>query len=306
MLSYSDVLVLNESKVFPARHFGKNADGKDFELLVIHQLSQTTWRVISHPGLRVGMILDFPDGVRGEVVGGDKISGEADVVFSFPHETFFEALSYIGKTPVPSYIHSSLSEEDFRRRYQTVFAKNIGSVAAPTAGLHFTDELLTKLRSKSVQIEYITLHVGLGTFQALREEHFRDNALHEEYVDVSPETARRLNDAKKAGKRIIAVGTTTTRTLESLVDASGFIQSKQDKTKLFIYPPYQFRFVDSMITNFHLPKSSLLMLISAFFSFPNTPEHFVNFPDSLLGKAYQHAIKNNYRFYSFGDAMWIV
>jgi len=172
--------------------------------------------------------------------------------------------------------------------------------------LHFTNELLALLKEKGVQIEYITLHVGLGTFQSLREEHFKTNSLHREYFEVSEEVATRLNHAKELGKRIIAVGTTTTRTLETVAKETGKLVPLSAESTLFIYPPYQFRFVDSMITNFHLPQSSLLMLISAFGAQPNTLHKFVDFSLSILGRGYSKAIENEYRFFSFGDAMWIL
>lgn len=305
MLDERDVLVLNKSKVFPARMFGKKVTGGKVEILLTHQVALDTWRIISRPGLKVGLEILFGSGVKGAVVKRDEVSGEAEMQFSFPQKTFFEALDSIGNTPIPPYIHSKLSEEDLRRRYQTVFAKEMGSVAAPTAGLHFTDELLQKLEKKGVYIEYVTLHVGLGTFQSLRPEHFNTKSLHGELYEVSEGVAKRLNEAKHQGKRIIAVGTTTTRTLESIVNETGVLVAGSGETKLFIYPPYKFRFVDSIITNFHLPKSSLLMLISAFASHPNTSIVFTNFSESLLGKAYMEAVMHMYRFFSFGDVMWI-
>lgn len=304
-LSSHDVLVLNQSKVFPARIFGKKITGGQVEVLLTKQKTQSIWYAISKPGLSLGTKLFFSHTIGATVVGKG-IEGEIEVEFTFPHKTFFEALHEIGSTPIPHYIHSSLSEQKLRERYQTVYAKEKGSAAAPTAGLHFTQRLLQTIQQKGIQIEYITLHVGLGTFQGLREEHFATNSLHQEYFEVSSEVASRLRYAKENKKRIIAVGTTTTRTLETLANNSTTIVGGSGQTGLFIYPPYQFRFVDSMLTNFHLPESSLLMLISAFGSSPNTSHEFVDFSNSYLGQAYQQAIQYKYRFFSFGDAMWIV
>jgi S-adenosylmethionine:tRNA ribosyltransferase-isomerase len=305
LLTTNDVLVLNQSKVFPARLLGKKSTGGHVEVLLISQQTQNNWKAISRPGLRIGQEVLFTHEIAGKVIEKDE-TGEVVLEFSHPYQTFFEALDAIGSTPIPNYIHSKLSEQELRDRYQTVYAKEKGSAAAPTAGLHFTNELLISLEEKGVQIEYITLHVGLGTFQSLRPEHFETNSLHQEYFEVSEDVADRLHIAKQSGKRIIAVGTTSMRTLESVAHADGSISAKQGDTSLFIYPPYPFKFVDSMITNFHLPQSSLLMLISAFASKPNTPHEFTNFENSILGKAYAEAIKNQYRFFSFGDAMWIV
>ena len=304
LLGSNDVLVLNQSKVFPARLFGRKQTGGHVEILLISQKTQNTWKAISKPGLSVGQMLAFSEGISGEVIERDEL-GEVTITFIYPYQTFFEALERIGSTPIPGYIHTKLSEKELRGKYQTVYAKQEGSAAAPTAGLHFTTELLGQLTKKGVQIEYITLHVGLGTFQGLREEHFKTNSLHQEYYEVSKDVAVRLTKAKKEKKRIIAVGTTTTRTLETVATDKGEIPFSQGPTSLFIYPPYAFKFIDSMITNFHLPQSSLLMLISAFGSFPNTTHRFESFNTSILGKAYLEAIDKKYRFFSFGDAMWI-
>ncbi len=304
-LSKNDVLVLNQSKVFPARLFGKKETGGMVEILLISQLTQNTWKAISKPGLPIGKIVYFSREVSAKVIQKDK-TGEITIVFTYPQKTFFEALDTIGSTPIPGYIHTTMSERELRKRYQTVYAKDTGSAAAPTAGLHFTSQLLDGLKAKGIQIEYITLHVGLGTFQGLREEHFQTKSLHMEYYSISKDVADRLSQAKQQQKRIIAVGTTTMRTLETVTLDTGKLVEQSGDTTLFIYPPYRFRFVDSMITNFHLPESSLLMLISAFGAYPNSSHEFKNFSSSLLGKAYQEAIKNSYRFFSFGDAMWIV
>lgn len=305
LLTPRDVLVLNESRVFPARIRGKKPTGGKVELLLIRHIEEDIWECISRPGLKPGSLILFPQSVKAKVLRQEGKTGEIAVKFHSPHASFFDALQAIGQTPIPSYIHAPLSEQELRSCYQTVFAKSVGSAAAPTAGLHFTNDLLKAIQAKGVQVEYITLHVGLGTFQSLREEHFKQNALHKEYLEVNPYVAKRLIEAKKDGKRVIAVGTTTTRTLESAATKENEINPNFSETTLFIRPPYRFRFIDSMITNFHLPESSLLMLISAFASDPNTNHIFTQFSDSVIGKAYQEAIKNDYRFYSFGDAMWI-
>jgi S-adenosylmethionine:tRNA ribosyltransferase-isomerase len=305
LLTPNDVLVFNQSKVFPARLFGKTSHGKAVEIVLFQQISSNTWKAITHPGLRPDMQISFSHGVTANVIMGDKLTGEVDLEFSYPQDNIFTVFDQIGETPIPSYIHSSLSEKELRDRYQTVYAQKTGSAAAPTAGLHFTPELLENVKQKGIQVEYITLHVGLGTFQALRKENFETSKLHIEQYEVDKEVAQRLNQAKKQHKRIIAVGTTTTRTLESIASKTGQIKAGQGTTEIFIYPPYQFKFIDSMITNFHLPQSSLLMLVSAFTSAPNTLKPFSNFEQSSIGQSYLEAIRNQYRFYSFGDAMWI-
>jgi S-adenosylmethionine:tRNA ribosyltransferase-isomerase len=207
---------------------------------------------------------------------------------------------------LPPYIHSTDEEKELREKYQTVYAREKGSAAAPTAGLHFTPELLEKLAGKEVQIEKITLHVGLGTFKPVTEEQVASKTLHSESFWLTPAVADRLNLAKKAGKKIIAVGTTTCRVLESQADESGKLTAGEGETNIFIQPGYRFKFIDGLITNFHLPNTSLLMLVTALISAPNSPIDLKNFPDSLMGRAYTEAIKNKYKFFSFGDAMLII
>jgi len=297
-LTPNDVLVLNQSKVFPARIFGQKSTGGKVELLLLHQAESFVWTAISKPGLKPGTKLLFPQDLLGEVISGIVSTGEINIKFNQERNSLFEILNNIGSTPIPPYINSPASEINLRRDYQTVYAKNIGSAAAPTAGLHFTPELLTMLKNKGVQLEYITLHVGLGTFQPLRLENIRSKKLHVEHFEIAADVATRLSKAKTAGKRIIAVGTTSARALETA-------SPNADSTDIFIYPPYKFKFIDSLITNFHLPESSLLMMVSAFVSHPNTPYRFKNFPSSSIGKAYAEAIRNEYRFFSFGDACWI-
>lgn len=302
LLTANDVLVINESKVFPARLFGEKESGKEAELLLLRPLGENNWTAIGKPNLKVQQKIIFNPTSFAKVLA-KSVSGELQVEI-ISDENIDELLDKQGHTPIPPYLENELSENDLRKKYQTVYAKNRGSAAAPTAGLHFTDNLLQKLQAKGVQIEKITLHVGLGTFQNLRPENLKTKKLHQEFYEVEEKVAERLNQAKKAGKRIIAVGTTSARTLESVAE-NGQIKPGTGSTNLFIFPPYKFEFVDSLITNFHLPKSSLLMLVSSLVSFPNTPIKFSDFTSCLIGKAYLKAIEKNYRFFSFGDAMWI-
>ncbi|MCW1949465.1 MAG: tRNA preQ1(34) S-adenosylmethionine ribosyltransferase-isomerase QueA [Candidatus Shapirobacteria bacterium] len=293
LLTHNDVLVLNQSKVFPARLFGKKDSGGDIEVLLIHQINSDTWMAISKPRPTVGRQIIFEHNLIGQVTESDSVTGQIKIKFNYKNNQFFQVLDKIGHTPIPPYIKSHQTEQQIRSEYQTVYAKQTGSAAAPTAGLHFTKKLLSQLKTKGVQIEYVTLHVGLGTFQNLRPENIQSKTLHSEFYEIKPAVAKRLNQAKQNGKRIIAVGTTSVRTLESATDKNQQIFAGKQSTNIFIYPPYQFKFVDALITNFHLPESSLLMLVSAFAGKDN------------IFTAYQQAIKNKYRFFSFGDAMFI-
>lgn len=322
ILTANDVLVLNETKVFAARLLGKKKSGGKVELLLIKQEGVDSFTAISKPGLKNGQQVFFlrrelhdqnfdlasdlslEDFLRAQVVWRDPDSAKIKVQFNMSGVDLLNEIDRCGLTPLPPYIKPTQSEEQIKDEYQTVYARNLGSAAAPTAGLHFTDDLLDKLSKKGVQIEKVTLHVGLGTFAKLTSENLRDKTLHSEYYEISQETALRLNQAKQNGRRIIAVGTTSARSLESAV-INGRLQAKAEETKIFIDPPYQFKFVDALLTNFHLPKSSLLMLVSAFCSAPNTENEFTNFLESRVGLAYTHALQNNYRFFSFGDAMFI-
>ncbi len=286
-LGENDVLVLNESRVFPARLIGKKESGGRVELLLLKKVGEKEWEAICRPGLKVGKRLDFGE-LKGEVIK----KGEETIEVRFEYEgDIWKVLEKIGKTPIPPYIHNN-KEKEIRKDYQTVYAGSYGSAAAPTAGLHFTEELLEKLKEKGVEVEKVNLHVGLGTFKPITEKNLESGKLHTEFLEIRAEVADRLNLAKKQGKRIIAVGTTSVRSLESMSDEKGILKSGTMETSIFIYPPYKFKFVDSLITNFHLPKSSLLMLIAA-----------------MIGedwkKVYDLAVKNRYRFFSFGDAMWI-
>jgi len=292
ILGPNDVLVLNQSKVFPARLFGRKKTGGKFEILLIRQLSSDSWLIISKPRLTVGQKLIFDHGLEGQILFSEKINGQIEIKFNQKHQEFLQTLDKIGHTPLPPYINNTETEKDIREEYQTVYAKELGSAAAPTAGLHFTKKLLADLKKRGVQIEYVTLHVGLGTFQNLRSENITTKTLHQEFYEITPEVTERLNLAKKQGKRIIAVGTTSVRTLESAYKNNQLIPG-QSSTQIFIYPPYKFKFIDALITNFHLPESSLLMLVSAFAD------------KEKIFDAYQEAIKEEYRFFSFGDAMFI-
>jgi len=322
ILTPNDVLVLNETKVFAARILGKKRSGGKAELLLIKQEGTDLFSAISKPGLKNGQQLFFPrrelqhqafdlandlnleDFLQAQVVWRDPDSAKIKVQFNLSGVELLNEIDRCGLTPLPPYIKPTQSEEQIKDEYQTVYAKNLGSAAAPTAGLHFTDDLLSKLIDKGVQIEKVTLHVGLGTFAKLTIENLQDKTLHSEYYEISQEVATRLNEAKQKGRRIIAVGTTSTRSLESAV-VNGFLQARAEETKIFIDPPYKFQFVDALLTNFHLPKSSLLMLVSAFCSAPNTKNEFTNFLETTVGLAYSHALQNDYRFFSFGDAMFI-
>lgn len=292
LLTPNDVLVLNQSKVFPARLFGKKDSGGDIEVLLIHQINSDTWLSISKPRPKIDQIINFDHQLSAKVLTSEPKTGQIILKFNFKNNQFFQILDKIGHTPIPPYIKSTQTEYQIRSEYQTVYATQTGSAAAPTAGLHFTKKLLSQLKNKGVQIEYITLHVGLGTFQNLRPENIESKTLHSEFYDIKPSVAKRLNLAKQSGKRIIAVGTTSVRTLESAFVRNKIIPGK-NYTEIFIYPPYKFKFVDALITNFHLPESSLLMLVSAFAG-----------KDKIFN-AYQQAINQKYRFFSFGDAMFI-
>lgn len=302
-LTANDVLVLNNTKVFPARFYAKKDTGGNIEILLIEEVENKVWKALTRPGLKDGQTINF-EGHIFKAVGHD----HETVLLNTDLEKIdlLTVLQNSGHTPLPPYIKSSETEKELRKKYQTVYAKTEGSVAAPTAGFHFTEELLHKITEIGVQIEYITLHVGLGTFAPVKSEKLEEHPIHSENFEVAKDTADRLNQAKSKGKRIISVGTTTTRVLETCVNNDSLIQSGNGSTKLFIYPPYKYKFVDALITNFHLPKSTLLSLVSAFVSHPNTEEKFVDFNNSLIGKAYREAINESYRFYSFGDSSLIL
>jgi S-adenosylmethionine:tRNA ribosyltransferase-isomerase len=333
LLTNQDILVVNESKVFPARLLGKKKTGGKVELLLLKQIASNSWQAISKPSLKLNQHLYFPprnylpdeysdleDLLQAKVIARSDNSAQLEVKFNRADESLWQAIEACGYTPLPPYIKNKQSEELRRSEYQTIYAKKVGSAAAPTAGLHFTKELMEKLKEKGVQIEKIDLAVGLGTFAKLTKGNWQNQSLHQEYFEINEQVAKRLIEAKKTGKRLIAVGTTSARALESALinyqkgennfekkeKNSLIIKSGKQSTKLFINPPFKFEMLDALITNFHLPQSSLLMMVSAFVSQPNSPFIFEKFSESILGQAYQHAIQNDYRFFSFGDAMLIV
>ncbi len=299
ILTPNDVLVFNNTKVFPARIFA----GKT-EILLLNELKNNIWTAMHRGKVKLEQILDFGH-IHGKIL--NKKDYEIEIEFLEPREIVLAFLESDGQMPLPPYIHSNLTEHEVRQKYQTVYAKTNGSVAAPTAGLHFTNNLIQKLTEVGVQVEYVTLHVGAGTFLPIKHTNIEEHHMHSEYYSVEPETLARLNMTKSEGKRIISVGTTTTRVLETLANESGVLSANKlrGSTDIFIFPPYKFKFVDSLITNFHLPHSTLLALVSALVSSPNTQNKFSNFEDCIVGKAYAEAIKNNYKFYSFGDGMMI-
>ncbi|KKS94888.1 MAG: S-adenosylmethionine:tRNA ribosyltransferase-isomerase [Candidatus Collierbacteria bacterium GW2011_GWB1_44_6] len=305
ILDKNCVLVINDTKVFPARLFGAKPSGGKIEVLLLKQLSSDSYEAIVKGKVNLDQKIVFAQDFYG-VVQQKSDEGLIQIQFSSSGPALFAEIDKQGKTPLPPYIHSDVDEKILREKYQTVYAREKGSAAAPTAGLHFTPELLDQLHKKGIQIEKVTLHVGLGTFKPVTEIQVASKTLHAESYILPEETAQRLNQAKRAGKKIIAVGTTTCRVLETLSDDNGLLSAGEGETSIFIQLGYKFKFVDGLITNFHLPETSLLMLVSALVSAPNSPTHFENFHSSLIGKAYEAAIKNKYKFFSFGDAMMII
>ena len=304
-LTPNDVLVLNKTKVFPARLIVNKVTGGRVELLFLEEIKTGVWKCLTHPGLKIGNQLIIKKHLF-DVVNHEEMESTIDTHLS--KNKLMKLLKSYGHTPIPPYIKSKDTENKLRVEYQTVYADTVGSAAAPTAGFHFTSNLLKEIKKKGIQIEYITLHVGLGTFAPVKTKEIENHPIHSEEYFVDGKTAKRLNDAKKKGKRIVSVGTTSTRTLESISNKEGRLDPEKlyGSTNIFIYPGYKFKFVDCLITNFHLPKSTLLALVSAFVSFPNTKEKFKSFNSSLIGKAYKKAIKEKYRFFSFGDASLII
>lgn len=290
-LKAGDCLVMNNSRVLPARLIGTRKTGGMVELVLLRDLGDGRWECLSRPGRKTkpGTELSFGDGelnaaVEAVVEGGNRI-----VCFDY-EGIFLEVLERLGKMPLPPYIKEELNEPE---RYQTVYSRELGSAAAPTAGLHFTEELLEKLRVKGVKLCYVTLHVGLGTFRPVKEDEIEDHEMHSEFCVIPEETARAVNETKRAGGRIIAVGTTSCRTLESFAKEDGTLEACSGWTNIFIYPGYKFKCIDALITNFHLPESTLIMLVSALAG----RENILN--------AYKTAVEERYRFFSFGDAMFI-
>ncbi len=290
-LNPGDVLVLNDTKVIPARLIGEKEDTQAIiELLLLKEESDNIWECLSRPAkrLKIGTIVKFGDKLKAEVI--EKLDEGIVRVKLIYEGILMEILDELGQMPLPPYIHEKL---DDKNRYQTVYAKNIGSAAAPTAGLHFTEELLSKIKAKGIEIVFVTLHVGLGTFRPVEVENILEHHMHSEYYEMNEEVANILNKAQKEGRKIYAVGTTSTRVLETIRHKYSEFKACKGNTDIFIYPGFEFLAINGLITNFHLPKSTLLMLVSAL----ATKEIILN--------AYNEAIKNNYRFFSFGDAMFI-
>jgi len=292
-LNPGDTLVLNDTKVIPARLIGvKEETDAVIEILILKDLKENKFECLAKPAkrIKVGTIINFGDGLlKAKCI---EIGEEGIRIFEFIYQgILMEILDKLGMMPLPPYIHEKLMDKD---RYQTVYAKNLGSAAAPTAGLHFTKELLKKIEDKGINIAYVTLHVGLGTFRPVMVEDIKDHEMHSEYYSMSKETADLLNKTRKNGKRIIAVGTTSTRTLETIMMKYNEFRECTGTTNIFIYPGFEFKGIDALITNFHLPKSTLVMLVSAF----SKKEYILN--------AYKIAQEEKYRFFSFGDAMLII
>ena len=291
-LKPGDCLVRNNTKVIPARLYGKKETGANVEFVLLNQIEGDIWESIVRPGnkLKPGTKVEFGDGLLKATIIDIMDGGTRKVEFEY-EGIFNEILDKIGLMPLPPYIHESLKEKD---RYQTVYAKYNGSAAAPTAGLHFTPELLKKIEEKGIKIANVTLHVGIGTFRPVKEENIEEHKMHTEHFYIKQEDVEKINETKKAGGRVIAVGTTSCRVLETIAsEETGLVEATEGDTGIYIYPGYKFKCIDGLITNFHLPKSTLLMLVSA-----------------LAGRefvldAYNEAVKEKYRFFSFGDAMLI-
>lgn len=292
-LNPGDCLVINDTKVIPARLYGSKV-GTDagIEILLLKRKGDNVWETLVKPGKKAkpGTVISFGDGLlTGEVID---VVEEGNRLIRFHYEGIFEEiLDKLGEMPLPPYITHKLEDKN---RYQTVYAKNEGSAAAPTAGLHFTEELLEEIRRMDVNIAHVTLHVGLGTFRPVKVDDVEKHHMHSEFYVVEEDQAKLINDTKKNGGRIISVGTTSCRTLESAADEDGNLQAKSGWTEIFIYPGYQFKIIDGLITNFHLPESTLLMLVSALAGKEN------------IMKAYEEAVRERYRFFSFGDATFII
>ncbi len=291
-LKPGDVLVRNNTKVIPARIYGKKETGANVEFLLLNNIKGDIWESIVRPGnkLHIGTKVIFGDGILEAEILDIMPGGTRKVEFKY-NGIFNEILDEIGLMPLPPYIHEELKQKD---RYQTVYARHNGSAAAPTAGLHFTPELLEKIQGKGVEIANVTLHVGIGTFRPVKEDTVEAHKMHSEHFYIKQEDVEKINKAKKNGNRVIAVGTTSCRVLETISDEkTGMVKPIEDDTQIFIYPGYKFKCIDGLITNFHLPQSTLLMLVSALAG------------KDYMMKAYEEAVKEKYRFFSFGDAMFI-
>ncbi|EOU1841671.1 tRNA preQ1(34) S-adenosylmethionine ribosyltransferase-isomerase QueA [Clostridium perfringens] len=291
-LNEGDTLVLNNTRVLPARLIGeKEETGGKIEFLLLKRIEGDKWECLAKPGrkAKVGTVFTFGEGKLKAIVR--EIGEEGNRIIEFKYDGIFEqVLDDLGQMPLPPYIHEKLEDKE---RYQTVYSKEKGSAAAPTAGLHFTEELLKEIKDKGVNIAYLTLHVGLGTFRPVKVDDVNNHVMHSEYYHLDKENAELINKTKEAGKRVIAVGTTSSRTLETIGDENGRVREQSGWTDIFIYPGYKFKIVDNLITNFHLPESTLIMLVSALAG-----------QDNIMN-AYNTAVKEKYRFFSFGDSMFI-
>ena len=291
-LEPGDCLVRNNTKVIPARLYGKKATGAKIEFLLLNRIEGDIWECIVRPGhkLKPGTEVEFGDGILKAKVLDVMEGGTRKVEFKY-EGIFNEILDKIGLMPLPPYIHESLKDND---RYQTVYAKYEGSAAAPTAGLHFTPELFEKIKAKGIDVANVTFHVGIGTFRPVKVENVEEHHMHSEHFYIKQEDADKINNAKKNGKRVIAVGTTSCRVLETIADENGMVKPTEGDTQIFIYPGYKYKCLDGLVTNFHLPESTLIMLVSALAG------------RDYIMKAYNEAVKERYRFFSFGDAMLIL
>lgn len=292
-LNPGDCLILNNTRVLPARMYGVKKDtGAIVEFLLLNNLGNDRWETITGPGKRakIDTEFSFSDGILTCKIEEVLENGNRIAKFSYDASNIYEVLDKVGEMPLPHYITEKLEDKE---RYQTVYSKELGSAAAPTAGLHFTDEVMKKIQDKGVKIGYVTLHVGIGTFRPVKAENIEDHEMHSEHYQIPKETADLINETKKNGGRVVAVGTTCCRTLESVMKSQGEMKEFDDWTNIFIYPGYKFKCIDALLTNFHLPESTLIMLVSALY----------NREDIL--KAYETAVREKYRFFSFGDCMFI-
>ncbi len=292
-LQPGDCLILNNTRVLPARMYGIKKDtGAVVEFLLLNNLGNDRWETITGPGKRAKIHTEFifGDGILSCKIEDVLENGNRIAQFSYDASNIYEVLDKVGEMPLPHYITEKLENKE---RYQTVYSKELGSAAAPTAGLHFTDEIMKKIQEKGIKIGYVTLHVGIGTFRPVKADNIEDHEMHSEHYQIPKETADLINETKKNGGRVVAVGTTCCRTLESVMNSQGEIKEFDDWTNIFIYPGYKFKCIDALLTNFHLPESTLIMLVSALYN-----------REKIL-EAYNTAVKEKYRFFSFGDCMFI-
>jgi len=294
-INSGDLVVLNKTRVIPARLFGRRRTGGKVEIFILRKLKDGIYEVLAGPGRKApaGEIITFDEGLKCEILRKDPVYGTRIAKFSAEDGDVDEMIERTGRIPLPPYIRRDPEEID-RERYQTVYAEEKGAVAAPTAGLHFTEEILKQIEEKGARLGYIVLHAGLGTFRPVKVEEIEKHRMEPEYFRVPEETAEMVNDTKKRGGKVLCVGTTVIRSLESVADDNGMVRPFEGETNLYIYPPYRFKVCDMILTNFHLPKSTLLILVSAFAG------------RELVLEAYKEAIKERYRFYSYGDAMLII